>query len=41
MLESLAKFYLAVKGFGMVVAGIVVLFWIVVLAIVMYTNKKK
>lgn len=41
MLESLAKFYLAMKGFGMIVAGIVVLFWVVLFVIVMFTDKKR
>lgn len=41
MLESLAKFYLAMKGFGMVMAGIVILFWVVLFAIVMFASKKE
>ena len=41
MLESLAKFYLAVKGVGMIMAGIVVLFWVILFAVVVFKDRKK
>ena len=40
-LESLAKFYLAMKGFEMLVAGIVALFWIILFVVVTLNEKTK